>query len=43
MRVMECGNQVDGDKIAARRDAVFGHYKADVLSGKLWKTPANSR
>ena len=37
MSVIQCGNQVDGDKISARRDAVFDDYKDDVLSGKLWK------
>ena len=35
MSVIKCGNQVDGDKISARRDAVFEDYKDDVLSGKL--------
>ena len=35
MSVIECGNQVDGDKIAARRDTVVEDYKDDVLSGKL--------
>ena len=35
----KCGNQVDGDKISARRDAVFEDYKDHVLSGKLWKNP----
>ena len=39
MSVIKCGNQVDGDKIAARRDTVFKDYKDDVLSGKLWKNP----
>ena len=39
MLVIECGNQVDGDKIAARRDAVFEDYKDDVLSPKLLKDP----
>ena len=39
MLVIECGNQVDRDKISARRDAVFEDYKDDVLSGKLWKKP----
>ena len=39
MSVIKCGNQVDGDKISARRDAVFEDYKDDVLSGKLWKNP----
>ena len=37
MSVIKCWNQVDGDKISARRDAVFEEYKDDVLSGKLWK------
>ena len=37
MSVIKCGNQVDGDKISARRDTVFEDYKDDVLSGKLWK------
>ena len=37
--VFKCGNQVDGDKIPARRDAVFEDYKDDLLSGKLWKHP----
>ena len=37
MSVIKCGNQVDGDKISARRDAVFEDYQDDVLSGKLWK------
>ena len=35
MSVIKCGNQVDGDKISARRDAVLEDYKDDVLSGKL--------
>ena len=39
MSVIKCGNQVDGDKISARRDAVFEHFKDDVLGGKLWKNP----
>ena len=39
MSVIKCGNQVDGDKISARRDAVFEDYQDDVLSGKLWKNP----
>ena len=39
MSVIKCGNQVTGDKISARRDAVFEDYKDDVLSGKLWKNP----
>ena len=39
MSVIKCGNQIDGDKIAARRDAVFEDYQDDVLSGKLWKNP----
>ena len=39
MSVIKCGNQVDGDKISARRDAVFEDYKDDVLNGKLRKTP----
>ena len=39
MSVIKCGNQVDGDKISARRDAVFEDYKDDVLSWKLWKNP----
>ena len=39
MSVIKCGNHVDGDKISARRDAVFEDYKDDVLSGKLWKNP----
>ena len=39
MMVIECGNQMEGDKIAARRDAVFEDYKDDLLSGKLWKDP----
>ena len=39
MLVIKCGNQVDGDKISARRDTVFEDYKDDVLSGKLWKNP----
>ena len=39
MSVIKCGNQVNGDKISARRDAVFEYYKDDVLSGKLWKKP----
>ena len=38
MSVNKCGNQVDGDKISARRDAVFKDYKDGVLSGNLWKT-----
>ena len=37
MLVIKCRNQVDGDNISARRDAVFEDYKDDVLSGKLWK------
>ena len=41
MSVIKCGNQVDRDKISARRDAVFEDYKDDVLSGKLWKNPPN--
>ena len=40
MSVIKCGNQVDGDKISARRDAVFEDYNDDVLSGKLWKNPS---
>ena len=39
MSVIKCGNQVDGDKISARRDAVFEDYQDDMLSGKLWKNP----
>ena len=39
MLVIKCRNEVDGDKISARRDAVFQDYKDDVLSGKLWKNP----
>ena len=39
MTVIKCGIQVDGDKISARRDAVFEDYKDYVLSGKLWKNP----
>ena len=39
MSVIKCGNQVDGDKVSARRDAVFEDYKDDVLSGKLWENP----
>ena len=39
MSVIKCGNQVDGDRIAARMDGVFEDYKDDVLSGKLWKNP----
>ena len=39
MSVIKCGNQVDGDKISARRDVVFEDCKDDVLSGKLWKNP----
>ena len=39
MSVIKCGNQVDGDKISARRDTVFEDYKDNVLSGKLWKNP----
>ena len=39
MSVMKCRNQVEGDTICARRDAVFEDYKDDVLSGKLWKNP----
>ena len=39
MSVIKCGNQVDGDKISARRDAVFEDYQDDVLSGKLWNNP----
>ena len=39
MSVIKCGNQVDGDKISARRDAVFEDFEDDVLSGKLWKHP----
>ena len=39
MSVIKCGNQVDRDKISARRDAVFEDYQDDVLSGKLWKNP----
>ena len=35
MSVIKCGNKVDGDMIAARRDAVFESYKDDVLSGTL--------
>ena len=37
--MIKWGNQVDGDKIAARIDAVFEDYKDEVLSGKLWKNP----
>ena len=37
MFVIKCQNQVDGEKISARRDAVFEDYKDDVLSGKLLK------
>ena len=43
MLVIKCGNQVDGDKISARGDAVFEDYKDDVLSGKLWKNPPTRR
>ena len=39
MSVIKCGNQVDGDKISARRDAVFEDYKDDVLSGNSGRTP----
>ena len=39
MSVIKCGNQVDGDNLSERRDAVFEDYKDDVLSGKLWKNP----
>ena len=39
MSVIKCGNQVNGNKIAARRDTVFADYKDDVLSGKWWKNP----
>ena len=39
LSVTKCGSQVNGDRIAARRDAVFEDYKDDVLSGKLWKNP----
>ena len=35
MSVIKCGNQVNGDRISARRDTVLG--------GKLWKKPPNSR
>ena len=31
----KCGNQVNGDKIAAKRDAVFEYCEDDVLSGKM--------
>ena len=37
MSVIKYGNQVDGDKISARRDTVFEDYKDEVLSGKLSK------
>ena len=40
MSGIKCGNRVDGDKISARRDAVFEDYKDDVLSQKLWKNPS---
>ena len=39
MSVIKCGNQVHGDEISARKDAVLQDYKDDVLSGKLWKNP----
>ena len=39
MSVIKCGNQVEGDKISAGRDAVFEDYKDDVLSAKVWKNP----
>ena len=39
MSVIKSGNQVDGDKISARRDAVFEDYQDDVLSGNCGKTP----
>ena len=45
MSVIKCGNQVDGDKISARRDAVFEDYQDDVLSGKCTEVvekPPNS-
>ena len=40
MSVIKCWNQVDGDKISARRDVMFEDYKDDVLSRKLWKNPS---
>ena len=43
MSMIKCGNHVDGDKIAARMDAVFEDYEDDVLRGKLWKNPQNPR
>ena len=33
MPLIKCRNQVDGDKISSRRDAVCEDYKDDVLSG----------
>ena len=35
--MIKWGNQVDGDKMAARFDAVLEDYKDEVLGGKLWK------
>ena len=40
MLAMKCGNQCDGEKIAAKRDTVFKDYKGDVLSWKMSKTPS---
>ena len=37
MPVIKCGNRVDGDKIAARKDTIFKDYRDDVRSMKLWK------
>ena len=33
MSVVKCGKQVDRDKIAARVDTVFEHYKGDCNCG----------
>ena len=35
LSVIKCGNQVDGDKIFAGKDAVFEDYKDDAFGGKL--------
>ena len=43
MSVIKCGHQVDRDNVAATRDAVLEDYKDDVLSGKLWRNPPDSR
>ena len=37
LSVIKCGNQVDGDKIFAGKDAVFEDYEDDALGGKLSK------